>query len=84
MVESPNAEQPLAGRHVLLGVTGGIAAYKAVLLARLCMKAGAAVQVVMTQAATRFVGPDTFTALTGLPARTDVFEEVEFIARPLL
>ncbi|HXJ62294.1 MAG TPA: bifunctional phosphopantothenoylcysteine decarboxylase/phosphopantothenate--cysteine ligase CoaBC [Actinomycetota bacterium] len=78
MVE-PNAEAPLAGRRVLLGVTGGIAAYKAVLLARVCMKAGATVQVVMTQAATRFVGPDTFTALTGLPARTDVFEEVEHV-----
>jgi phosphopantothenoylcysteine decarboxylase/phosphopantothenate--cysteine ligase len=75
----PNAEGTLAGRRVLLGVTGGIAAYKAVLLARLLMKAGASVQVVMTSAATRFVGPDTFTALTGRPARTDVFEEVEHV-----
>jgi phosphopantothenoylcysteine decarboxylase/phosphopantothenate--cysteine ligase len=75
----PNAEGSLAGRRVLLGVTGGIAAYKAVLLVRLLMKAGAEVQVVMTQAATRFVGPDTFTALTGRSARSDVFDEVEHV-----
>jgi phosphopantothenoylcysteine decarboxylase/phosphopantothenate--cysteine ligase len=71
----PSAGEGLAGRRVLLGVTGGIAAYKAVVLARLLLKAGAEVQVVMTAAATRFVGPDTFTALTGRKARTDVFEE---------
>ena len=73
----PSAGGGLAGRRVLLGVTGGIAAYKAVVLARLLLKAGAEVQVVMTAAATRFVGPDTFTALTGRKARTDVFEEPE-------
>jgi phosphopantothenoylcysteine decarboxylase/phosphopantothenate--cysteine ligase len=78
MVE-PSVEGTLAGRRVLLGVTGGIAAYKAVLLARLLMKAGAEVQVVMTPAATRFVGPDTFAALTGRPARTEVFDEVEHV-----
>jgi phosphopantothenoylcysteine decarboxylase/phosphopantothenate--cysteine ligase len=71
----PSAGEGLAGRRVLLGVTGGIAAYKAVVLARLLLKAGAEVQVVMTAAATRFVGSDTFTALTGRKARTDVFEE---------
>jgi phosphopantothenoylcysteine decarboxylase/phosphopantothenate--cysteine ligase len=75
----PNEQGSLAGRRVLLGVTGGIAAYKAVLLTRLLMKAGAAVQVVMTRAATRFVGPDTFTALTGRRARTEVFDEVEHV-----
>jgi phosphopantothenoylcysteine decarboxylase / phosphopantothenate---cysteine ligase len=71
----PNESTALAGRRVLLGVTGGVAAYKAVLLARLLIRAGAEVQVVMTAAATRFVGPDTFTALTGRPARSDVFDE---------
>jgi phosphopantothenoylcysteine decarboxylase / phosphopantothenate---cysteine ligase len=50
---------------VLLGVTGGIAAYKAVLVARLLKSAGADVSVILTEAATRFVGPDTFSALTG-------------------
>ncbi len=64
---------------MLLGVTGGIAAYKAVHLARLLTQAGASVQVVMTPAATRFVGPDTFTALTGRPVKSDVFEDVETI-----
>ena len=65
---------PLAGRRVLLGVTGGIAAYKAALLARLLTGAGAQVTVVMTEAATRFVGPDTFAALTGNPVHTSLWE----------
>ncbi len=64
---------------MLLGVTGGIAAYKAVHLARLLTQAGVSVQVVMTPAATRFVGPDTFTALTGRPVKSDVFEDVETV-----
>jgi phosphopantothenoylcysteine decarboxylase/phosphopantothenate--cysteine ligase len=68
---------PLAGRRVLLGVTGGIAAYKAVLLLRLLRERGAEVQVVMTPAATRFVGPDTFAALTGREVHSDVFEHTE-------
>jgi phosphopantothenoylcysteine decarboxylase / phosphopantothenate---cysteine ligase len=64
-------------RRVLLGVTGGIAAYKSALLARLLVQAGAEVQVIMTPAALRFVGADTFTALTGRPARSEMFEDVE-------
>jgi phosphopantothenoylcysteine decarboxylase / phosphopantothenate---cysteine ligase len=68
---------PLAGRRVLLGVTGGIAAYKAVLLVRLLRERGADVQVMMTPAATRFVGPDTFAALTGREVHSDVFEHTE-------
>lgn len=66
---------PLAGRRVLLGVTGGIAAYKACSLARLLTLAGASVQVVMTRSAERFVGPATFAALSGRPAYTDLWEE---------
>lgn len=69
----------LAGRRVLLGVTGGIAAYKAVLLARLLREQGAEVQVVMTPAATRFVGPDTFAALTGRSVHSDVFERSDVV-----
>jgi phosphopantothenoylcysteine decarboxylase / phosphopantothenate---cysteine ligase len=65
---------PLAGRRVLLGVTGGIAAYKACLLARLLTHAEAEVQVVLTAAATRFVGLDTFSGLTGRPAYADVWD----------
>jgi phosphopantothenoylcysteine decarboxylase / phosphopantothenate---cysteine ligase len=68
---------PLAGRRVLLGVTGGIAAYKAAYLARLLRERGAEVQAVMTPAATRFVGPDTFAALTGREVHSDVFERTE-------
>ena len=66
---------PLAGRRVLLGVTGGIAAYKACSLTRLLTQAGALVQVVMTRSAERFVGPATFAALSGRPAYTDLWEE---------
>ena len=69
------SSNPLAGRRVLLGVTGGIAAYKAGHLTRLLARAGAEVQVVMTPAATRFVGPDTFAALSRRPAYADVFSE---------
>lgn len=64
----------LAGRRVLLGVTGGIAAYKAALLARLLTGAGAEVTCVLTDAATRFVGADTFAGLTGRPAYTSLWE----------
>ena len=53
------------GRRVVLGVTGGVAAYKAAELVRLLVKAGAAVDVVLTAAGARFVGPATFQALTG-------------------
>ena len=69
------SSSPLSGRRVLLGVTGGIAAYKACLLTRLLTQAGAIVQVVMTPSATRFVGTDTFAALSGRPAYTQVWEE---------
>jgi phosphopantothenoylcysteine decarboxylase/phosphopantothenate--cysteine ligase len=69
----------LAGRRVLLGVTGGIAAYKAAYLARLLRERGAEVQVVMTPAATRFVGSDTFAALTGREVFSDVFEHSEAV-----
>jgi phosphopantothenoylcysteine decarboxylase/phosphopantothenate--cysteine ligase len=68
---------PLAGRRVLLGVTGGVAAYKAAYLARLLRERGAEVQAVLTRSATRFVGPDTFSALTGRAAHAEVFERTE-------
>lgn len=68
------SSDPLAGRRVLLGVSGGVAAYKAALVARLLRGAGADVATVLTEAATRFVGPDTFSALTGEPAYTSLWE----------
>jgi len=64
----------LAGRRVLLGVTGGIAAYKTAHLARSLEGAGALVTVVMTESATRFVGPDTFAALVGGSVHTSLWE----------
>jgi phosphopantothenoylcysteine decarboxylase/phosphopantothenate--cysteine ligase len=63
----------LKGKRILLGVTGGIAAYKVCTLASHLTQAGAQVDVVMTEAATRFVAPLTFEALTGRPAYTDMW-----------
>ena len=57
----------LTGKKVLLGITGGIAAYKAAELARLLIKDGADVRVAMTEAATRFIGTATMQALSGQP-----------------
>jgi phosphopantothenoylcysteine decarboxylase/phosphopantothenate--cysteine ligase len=71
---SSSTSGALSGRRVLLGVTGGIAAYKVAHLARLLVAAGAEVRVVMTESATRFVGPDTFAALTGKPVHTSLWE----------
>ena len=64
----------LRGRRVLLGVTGGIAAYKAASLARELQRAGAEVTAVLTASATRFIGADTFAGLTGHPAYTSLWE----------
>lgn len=61
-------------KRILLGVTGGIAAYKAAELTRLLVKAGHAVQVAMTEAATHFVGPATFQALSGKPVLTRLWD----------
>src|ERR687894_1867626 len=60
--------------RILLGVSGGIAAYKAVELVRLAGRAGHAVRVVQTPAAQRFVGAATFEGITGAPVLTDEFE----------
>ena len=64
----------LAGRRVVLGVCGGIAAYKAVEICRRLVDAGAHVSPVLTAGATRFVAPLTFSALASEPARTGLFE----------
>jgi phosphopantothenoylcysteine decarboxylase / phosphopantothenate---cysteine ligase len=63
-----------AGRHVVLGVSGGIACYKSCILARRLAEAGAAVDVVLTAAAGEFVRPLTFEALTGRPVLTSLWE----------
>jgi phosphopantothenoylcysteine decarboxylase/phosphopantothenate--cysteine ligase len=62
-------------KRIVLGVTGGVAAYKAAELARLLVKEGIDVQVVCTAAAKHFVGPATFQALTGHPVFTDLWDE---------
>lgn len=64
----------LKGRRILLGLTGGIAAYKAAELARLLVKAGADVRAAMTDSATRFIAPTTLQALTGRPVWTDLWD----------
>ncbi|MBQ6765936.1 MAG: bifunctional phosphopantothenoylcysteine decarboxylase/phosphopantothenate--cysteine ligase CoaBC [Paludibacteraceae bacterium] len=61
------------GKHVILGVTGGIAAYKAAYLVRSLVKAGAEVKVIMTENAKRFVAPLTFSTLSGNPVYTEFF-----------
>ncbi|PZR52769.1 bifunctional phosphopantothenoylcysteine decarboxylase/phosphopantothenate--cysteine ligase CoaBC [Xylanimonas oleitrophica] len=65
--------------RIVLGVSGGIAAYKAVLLLRLFREAGHAVRVVPTHAALRFVGAPTWEALSGEPVTAEVFEDVEHV-----
>ena len=61
------------GRELVVGVTGGIAAYKTAMLVSRLVQAGAGVSVVMTRAATELVGPKTFEALTGRAVRTEMF-----------
>jgi phosphopantothenoylcysteine decarboxylase/phosphopantothenate--cysteine ligase len=67
----------LDGKTILLGVSGSIAVYKTVDWARSLRRDGAVVQTVMTEAATRFVAPLTFAALTGNPVCTDLFNEAD-------
>ncbi len=64
----------LTGKRILLGITGGIAAYKAAELTRLLVKAGADVRVVMTEAATRFLGAATLQALSAQQVWTDLWD----------
>jgi phosphopantothenoylcysteine decarboxylase / phosphopantothenate---cysteine ligase len=65
--------RPFDGRRILLGITGGIASYKSVMVARLLTQAGAEVDVVMTRAAQEFVGAITFEAVTGRRVYSEIF-----------
>lgn len=65
---------PMRGKHIILGVSGGIAAYKSADLARRLVERGAEVQVVMTAAAHEFVTPLTFQAVTGRPVRDNLWD----------
>jgi phosphopantothenoylcysteine decarboxylase/phosphopantothenate--cysteine ligase len=69
------APLPLQGRHVVLGLTGGVACYKAAMLARELTRCGATVQVVMTAAATQFIAPLTMQALSGRAVFTSTWDE---------
>lgn len=68
------------GRELVIGVTGGIAAFKTAALVSRLVQNGAGVTVAMTAAARRFVGPTTFRALTGRPVSLDMFDNLD---RPL-
>ena len=70
---APDAEG-LAGCEIVLGVGGGVACYKAAMLASLLVKQGAGVSVILTASATKFVGEATFAALTGRPVATRLFD----------
>ena len=75
--EPRDPAQPLVGANVLVGVAGGIAAYKAAELVRLLDKAGASIDVAMTPRAQEFIGAMTFQALTRRPVFTDLFSLTE-------
>ena len=66
-------EEQLKDRHILLGVSGGIAAYKAADLAGKLTGAGAVVRTIMTESACRLVAPATFEAVTGQPVYTSLW-----------
>ncbi len=70
----------LSGKRIILGVTGGIAAYKAAFLLRALQKEGAEVRVTMTPSATRFVGTDTFASLSRSEVAVDVFPDSDAVA----
>ena len=64
----------LQNKQIILGVTGGIAAYKSAAICSRLVQAGATVEVVMTEAARQFITPLTFQALTHQPVYTDMFD----------
>jgi len=68
----------MQGREIIVGVTGGVAAFKTAALVSRLVQSGAGVTVVMTSAAERFVGAATFAALTGRPVARNVFDEQSF------
>jgi len=78
-IESPESSSigDLAGKHIVLGLSGGIACYKAAELCRALIKAGATVQVVMTEAAAQFITPVTMQALSGRPVYTSQWDQRE-------
>jgi phosphopantothenoylcysteine decarboxylase / phosphopantothenate---cysteine ligase len=80
VADTTGARRPFAGRRVLLGVTGGIAAFKGIMVARELAQSGAVVDVVLTPGALEFVRPLSFEALTGRTAYTTAFTSAEPLA----
>ena len=76
MAETPGALQ-LVSRHIVLGLSGGVACYKAAELVRELVKSGATVQVVMTDAALQFIGVATMQALSNRPVYTSQWDSRE-------
>lgn len=76
-LNSGDDAQDLAGKHIVLGLSGGIACYKSAELCRALIKAGATVQVVMTEAAEQFITPVTLQALSGRPVYTSQWDARE-------
>ena len=66
-------EKMLKGKHIVVGITGGIAAYKSAVLVRLLVKSGAEVQVIMTPNAREFITPVTLSTLSGRPVISEFF-----------
>src|SRR5271154_1394265 len=77
MPTDPDPSQPLAGREIVVGVCGGIAAYKVADVVSKLVQLGAGITVAMTRSAQKFITPLTFEALSGRPVRTKSFELVE-------
>jgi phosphopantothenoylcysteine synthetase/decarboxylase len=80
-----NSDSPcpqLANRNILIALTGGIACYKVATVTSKLVQAGANVRVIMTKAATKFIGPATFQALTGQPVLTSVFDSPDHLDSP--
>lgn len=73
ILKAENKMGTLSGKHIVLGITGGIAAYKSVTLLRLLVKAGAEVQVVITPSGKEFITPVTLAALSGKPVVSEFF-----------
>lgn len=73
MNHQSQAHNPLKGKHIVVGITGGIAAYKSAVLVRLFIKSGAEVQVIMTPNAREFITPVTLSTLSGKPVITEFF-----------
>ncbi|RMH29167.1 MAG: hypothetical protein D6693_02345 [Planctomycetota bacterium] len=77
MAKAPLQAEAFEGRRVLVGVTGGIAAYKTCHVVSRLVQAGAEVTVLMTESAARFVGPETFRALSGRPVFTSPWDTAD-------